>query len=75
MNKKQKEETIEVFAEAFHEVVVPVVEELKEDIKKLDDKVESINRSLIQITDHQANKLDNNEKRIKKLEVKTRFAA
>jgi len=74
MNKKQKEETIEVFAEAFHDVVVPVLEdlkkELKNDINRLDDKVEAINRRLIQVTDHHSEKIDNHEKRIGKLEAK-----
>lgn len=77
MNKKQKEETVEIFAEAFREVVVPVLEEMKkdfndlrQDVHHLDDKVEGISRRLIQVTDHHANRLDNHEKRIGKLEVK-----
>lgn len=100
MNQKQKEETIEIFAEAFHEVVVPVLEDLatKKDLKMvgdrlgrvegsldgveerlggveerldtLDNKVEMINRRLITVTDHQADMLDDHEKRIGKLETR-----
>lgn len=95
MNQKQKEETIEVFAEAFHEVIVPVLEDLatkkdlgglatkadlaevKEDIAEvkqrlntLDDKVELINRRLITVTDHQADRIDDHEKRIGKIETR-----
>lgn len=88
MNRKQKDETLEIFAQAFHEVVVPVLEDLatKKDLKevkdglegrmdkveeslnRLDDKVERIDRRLVLITDHQADKLDDHEKRIGKLE-------
>lgn len=94
MNQKQKDETLEVFVEAFHEVIVPVLEGLatkedleglatKEDVKEiidermvgveekisdLDDKVEMINRRLITVTDHQAERIDNHETRIGKIE-------
>lgn len=81
MNQKQKDETIKVFAEAFHEVVVPVLEDLSakiegaekrlgERIDKLDDKVEMMNRSLITVTDHQADRIDDHEKRIGKIETR-----
>jgi len=63
------------FAEAFHEVVVPVLEPMAKDIKTLkegiatlDDKVERINKRLYLVTDHQADRIDNHEKRIRKLE-------
>lgn len=36
---------------------------VKGQLDSLDDKVERINRSLIQITDYQAGRLDNHEKR------------
>lgn len=79
MNQKQKDETLEVFVEAFHEVIVPVLEGLatkeglsgvkadldavKGQLDSLDDKVGMINRRLITVTDHQADKLDDHEKR------------
>lgn len=87
MNKQQKDETLEVFVEAFHEVIVPVLEglatkedleglatkkalsEVKEQLDSLDDKVEMINRRLITITDHQADRIDDHEKRIGKIET------
>ena len=79
MNKKQKEETIEVFAEAFHDVVVPVLEDFRNDFnkrvdnieEKLGNQIEHLDRKITNVTNHQSEKLDNHEKRIKKLEVKT----
>lgn len=42
MNKKQKEETIEVFAEAFREVVIPIFEEMKEDISEMKEDISEV---------------------------------
>lgn len=69
MNQKQKEEILDLFAQAFHEVVVPVLEGMGIQINKLDEKVEKIDRRLITVTDHQADKLDDHEKRIGKIET------
>jgi len=85
-NKNQKGEIIDIFAEAFHEVVVPVLETLatKKDIEKiderldkLDDRIEKVDHKIFTITDNHSDKLDNlshhqadNAKRIKKLEAK-----
>lgn len=65
--KDQKEEFSELFAEAFHDVVSPVIVDLKEE---LGNRIETLNRRIYQVTDSQAKKLDNHEKRIKKLESK-----
>lgn len=81
MEKRQKDETLDLFAEAFHEVVVPALEDIKTEIKelktdltsqidRLDNKVEMYTRKFVQVTDHQGDKLDNHEKRIKRLESK-----
>lgn len=77
MDAKQKEELLEVFGEAFREVVPPVLEDLKKDLgNKIDDtkhqlidRIEKVERKLDRITDSHATKLDNHEKRIGKLEA------
>lgn len=77
-----KEMVGDTVADVLQEVVMPVLAGmhddilvlkentniLKENVEKLDNKVERINRSLILITDHQADKLDDHEKRIGKIE-------
>lgn len=71
------------FAGAFHEIVVPVLEDLKKEFEirlngvetkldevetKLEVKIDSIDRKITNISDHHATRLDNHEGRIKKLE-------
>lgn len=86
--KDQKEEITDVFAEAFHEVVVPVLEEMptKKDFARLEkridevgenlaNRIEQVNRRNLQVADRHGDRIDNHEKRLKKLEVKTRFAS
>lgn len=46
MDSKQKQELFEVFGEAFREVVVPELQEIRTNIKELKDKVERIDRKL-----------------------------
>lgn len=81
MKKRQKDKTLDLFTEAFHEVVVPVLQdfkaevkaefkEVKDNIDKLDNKVEMYTRKFVQVTDHHGDKLDNHEKRIRRLESK-----
>lgn len=69
VTKKQKEELLEVFGQAFHEVVPPLLDDLKEDITNdLGGRIDAIDRKLFNITDSHARKLDNHEHRIEKLE-------
>lgn len=68
MTKKQREEFLGVFAQAFHEVVVPVLEEMKDEMTATKEDVGRIERKLDNITDSHARKLDNHEHRIEKLE-------
>ena len=78
MTKKQKEEMTGVFAAAFHDVVVPVLEDIegdiketKEDIKDIYNRLDSIDKKLNGVQERSyehGDKLDNHEKRIKKLE-------
>lgn len=73
-SKDQKEELAEFFASAFREVAIPAIEtaietaaeRLREDIG---DRIEKLDSKLVHITDHHGDKLDNHEKRIKKLEA------
>ena len=79
-NNKQLDQITDIFADSFHEVMMPALEDLptkldlkkiEEKINRVDDRVEAINKRVIQITDHHAVKLDNYEKRIGKLETKS----
>ena len=84
MNKKQKEEQYKLFAEAFHEVVVPEmtimkedIGELKEDVKDIQERVGRIETKLDKIDDRldrHGVALDNHEKRIGKLVLMKRRA-
>ena len=74
MNKKQKEEQYKLFAEAFHEFVVPKLVELKDDMKDVKDRVGRIETKLDKIDDRldrHGVALDNHEKGIGKLETHT----
>lgn len=83
VNKKQKGEFLDVFVEAFHEVVVPVLTDLasKNDVKRvekkvdyLDDKVEMINKRLINTTGRHSERIDNHEKRITRAEKRLKIS-
>lgn len=83
--KDQKEEITDIIVDALHEVVIPVLSDMSDDIKdikanveRLDNKVEMTHRQMINITDRHGDKQDNlsrhqadHEKRIRKLEAKT----
>lgn len=84
MDKKQKEEQTRFFADAFEEVVVPVLDEMKNDITGIKDEMatkDDIDRLEVRLTkkdDHlerHDKKLDSHGKRITKLETKTGLAA
>lgn len=81
VNKKQKDEFLDVFVEAFHETVVPVLADLSSGIKRveekvdyLDDKVEMVNKRLINITDRHSERIDNHEKRITRAEKRLKIS-
>ncbi len=70
VNKKQKEEQYKLFADAFHEVVVPLLEDVatKEDLDKVADRLE---RRLDKIDDRQdrhGRKLEDHERKFEKIE-------
>lgn len=67
----------DIVVDALNDVMIPIlsdmhndIKQLKENMGRLDNRVEMVNRKVTQITDLHADKLDNHEKRIKKLEVK-----
>ena len=79
MNKKQKDEQLKLFAEAFHEVVLPLLENMatKDDIRAVreematKDDIDRIELKLVNIDDRldrHGKSLDNYEKRIRKVE-------
>jgi hypothetical protein len=76
MDKKQKEETMHVFVKAFHEVVIPTLEDMEErlaskgDIDRLERKLDSYQDRM----DRHGKMLDNHDKRINTLEVNSRLA-
>ncbi len=69
MTKKQKEELLQVFSEAFHEVVPPLLDDLKEDITNdLGERIDQLDRKIFNATDPHSIRLDNHKKRIDILE-------
>lgn len=70
MNKKQKEETIKVFSEAFHEVVIPALEDMEERLasKKDLDRIERKLDATIDRMDRHGKQLKNYDERIQILE-------
>ncbi|CAN5330152.1 hypothetical protein BH10PAT1_BH10PAT1_0050 [soil metagenome] len=46
MNTQNKEETIKLFAEAFHEVVVPVLEKMNLRMDKIEKDIKEIKKLL-----------------------------
>jgi prefoldin subunit 5 len=77
MNKKQKEEQIKLFAEAFHEVVVPLLENMttKDDLNEAVDKIERRIDKTDDRLDRYGKMLDNHEKRIGSIETRANIAA
>lgn len=76
MNKKQKEETIKVFAEAFHEVVAPEIVEIKERLTNIEGGMDTLNRKFDaqqDRMDRHGKQLENHEKRINHIEEKATF--
>lgn len=86
MNKKQREEQLKFFSQAFHEVVVPLledmatkgnIEEIKEAMATKED-IDRIERKLVKIDDRldrYGGRLDSHGKRISRLETRTGAAA
>ncbi|KKQ97355.1 MAG: hypothetical protein UT24_C0012G0009 [Candidatus Woesebacteria bacterium GW2011_GWB1_39_12] len=86
MSNKQKEEQYKFFTDAFHEVVIPVLEDMdakmvtKQDIKRLegesgglDKRLDNVEMKLEKIDgrlERYGNRIDNHGKRIKGLETK-----
>ncbi|OGM05502.1 hypothetical protein A2125_00290 [Candidatus Woesebacteria bacterium GWB1_43_5] len=71
MDKKQRSETLDLFAEAFHEVVVPELEKITNRLTDVEKGVDTLNRKFdAQQTrsDRHDQKFENHEKRIRKLE-------
>ena len=84
MNKKQKQETVEIFAETFREVVLPELEKLDQKIEGLDTKMatkEDIDRIIRKLDSHdnrmdrQGKLLENHEERLIKLEKTSSIAS
>lgn len=78
---KKKDEFYDKFAEAFHDVVGPVLEDMQGDIKtiqgdikEMKNDIEDINRTLDRVVNRQVEHdvtLNGHERRIKKLEKAT----
>ena len=80
--KKKKDKQYKFFADAFHEVVVPLLENMatKDDVKDMANKddIDKINSRLVKIDDkleRYGNRPDGHEKRITKLENKVAIAS
>ena len=74
MKKNGENRLAKFFAEAFREVVLPHLEELKEDMKDVKDRLFKVEEGLIKIDDRldrHGLALDDHKKRIKRLENKT----
>ena len=66
MDKKQKNEMLEVFAEGFHEVVVPELEKITDRLTEVERGVDTLNRKF----DAQQDRLDRHGKDIDTLKQK-----
>ena len=80
MDKKEKEDFFSLFSKAFHEVVAPILEDLRSRIKKIEENMatkedtDRIERRLVKIDDRldrHGKVVDNHEKRIVHLETKS----
>ncbi len=78
--KDQKDELAGFFSDAFHDVVVPVLSDIKNELsevrnqlsdtrEELGTKIDNVNKHMIKITDHHGDRIDEQEKRLKKLET------
>lgn len=67
MIKKDKDEIFQMFSEAFHEIVPPLLENVaeKSDIYRVERKIEKIDDRL----DRHGKQLDNHEEKIQTLET------
>ena len=70
MNKKQKDEQYKLFAEAFHEVVVPELQDTNIRLDRIENKLDKIEDRL----DRHGKTLDNHEKRIDDLETQVNIS-
>ncbi|HEY4694991.1 MAG TPA: hypothetical protein VIH52_03480 [Candidatus Nanoarchaeia archaeon] len=71
MNKKQRQEMLEIFSEGFHEVVIPYIDGKIETLgNKVDEGFGKLDRKITNVTDFHATTLDEHEKRLKTLETK-----
>lgn len=68
MDSKQKEEIYELFGDAFRDVVPPLIEDLKKDLREIKEDTGQIERKLDNITDSHAKKLGDHERRLERLE-------
>ena len=71
MTKKDKDESYEMFSKAFHEIVVPTLEDMEERLasKKDLDRIERKIDATINRMDRHGKQLDNHEERIQTLET------
>lgn len=69
MNKKQKDDQYKLFADAFHDVVPPLLENLatKDDLNKAVDRVERKLEKIDSRLDRHGKMLDDHEKKLKKV--------
>lgn len=69
MTRKQKEELLGVFSEAFHEVVPPLLDDLQEKItSELGERIDQLDRKIFNVTDPHSLRLDDHERRIEAIE-------
>ncbi len=72
MDKKHNEQQYKLFAEAFHEVVIPELKEIKNDLTTLLKRTDNIEVKISKIDDkldRHDSRIDSHEKRISKLEL------
>ena len=78
MNKKDKEEIFSLFGEAFREVILPSLEDIQEQIetrasKEDIDRLERQKYAKEDQIERLGNRVDNHEKRLEKLELKSKL--
>lgn len=73
MNKKDKEEVRELTIDALNEVVIPALDNLQGQIKEDIDRLERRLMARENQGDRLANKIENHEKRLLKLERKPKL--
>lgn len=78
MNKKQKQQFCDLFAESFHDVVLPTLEDMDENIHAVRDDLVRIDRTLVRIEDRldrHGSELDRHEKQLSHLKLKPSLAS